>query len=601
MLARLTARPALAATASAAALIAGVLVLQPALFSRPAVPPSVSEPAARPAPKAEAKSDAPVAAKSTADALQSPAPPAPAAAPAAETPAQVAGSAADGAADGVAGRAAMAAPPPGAAAPTDGGALPAPAPDLARAAPLPDTEAYANADANPVKIVAEAPVSTFSIDVDTASYAVVRSSLEAGALPPADAVRVEEMVNYFPYSYPAPKAGEAPFRASVSLFQTPWNKGTELLRIGLQGALPAISDRPPLNLVFLVDTSGSMEDASKLPLLRQSLRLMLGKLRPEDRVAIVTYAGSAGLVLEPTPASDRAAILGALDRLQAGGSTAGQEGLQQAYRVAEAMAAKGRIGRILLATDGDFNVGISDPEALRRFIAGKRDSGIYLSVLGFGRGNLDDATMQALAQDGNGTAAYIDTLAEAQKVLADQLTGALFPIADDVKILVEFNPAVITEYRLIGYETRALKREDFNNDRVDAGEIGAGRQVTALYEVTPVGSKARLSDPLRYGPAPATGDTAELGFLRLRYKAPGDKASRLIETPIPAAATAPDDDARFAAAIAGFGQLLRGGTMLGHWGWADAIALAEGARGGDPFGYRGEAVQLMRLAQSLSR
>ncbi|MBS0563882.1 MAG: VWA domain-containing protein [Proteobacteria bacterium] len=593
MLARLTARPALAATASAAALIAGVLVLQPSLVRRPVAPAPVAEPVTEPvakvAPKAEAKADAP-AAKGFADALQSRMP---TAAPAAEASAQ--------STDSAAGRAAMAAPPPAAPAPADAGAVYEPAPDLARAVPVPGTEAFANADANPVRIVAEAPVSTFSIDVDTASYAVVRSSLNAGALPPPDAVRVEEMVNYFPYSYPAPKAGEAPFKAAVSLFQTPWNKDTEILRIGLQGALPAIADRPPLNLVFLIDTSGSMEDANKLPLLQKSLGLMLGQLRPEDRVAIVTYAGSAGLVLEPTPASDRAAILGALDRLQAGGSTAGQEGLQHAYQVAEGMAAKGRIGRILLATDGDFNVGLSDPEELKRFIAGKRDSGIYLSVLGFGRGNLDDATMQALAQNGNGTAAYIDTLAEAQKVLADQLTGALFPIADDVKIQVEFNPAAVAEYRLVGYETRALRREDFNNDRVDAGEIGAGTQVTALYEVTPVGSKAQLSDPLRYGPAPVTGDAAELGFLRLRYKAPGTQASRLIETPIPTATTAPDDDARFAAAIAGFGQLLRGGTYLGRWGWADAIALAEGARGEDPFGYRAEAVQLMRLAQSLSR
>lgn len=464
-----------------------------------------------------------------------------------------------------------------------------------------DTEAFAHAAANPVKIAAEEPVSTFSIDTDTASWPVVRSSLAAGMLPPREAVRIEEMVNYFPYGYPAPEAGGAPFRASVSLFPTPWNPGTRLLRIGIQGALPATDARPPLNLVFLIDTSGSMEDANKLPLLKQSFRLMLGQLRPEDRVAIVTYAGSAGLVLEPTPAADRGAIEGALDRLSAGGSTAGQEGLQQAYAVAEGMGAEGRVSRILLATDGDFNVGISDPGALKDFIAGKRESGIYLSVLGFGRGNLDDATMQALAQNGNGTAAYIDTLPEAQKVLVDQLSGALFPIADDVKVQVEFNPAAVAEYRLIGYETRALAREDFNNDRVDAGEIGAGHQVTALYEVTPAGSPARLSDPLRYGTAPEGGDASELGFLKLRWKAPGAADSQLVETPIPAAPGEAGDDARFAAAIAGMGQLLSEPKYLGTWGWDEAIALAAGAKGDDPYGYRAEAVGLMRLAASLSR
>ncbi|OYX43602.1 MAG: hypothetical protein B7Z02_08665 [Rhodobacterales bacterium 32-67-9] len=464
-----------------------------------------------------------------------------------------------------------------------------------------DTEAFSTDAPNPVKIVAEEPVSTFSIDTDTASYSVIRSSLTNGQLPPKEAVRIEEMVNYFPYAYPAPEAGEAPFRASVSLFPTPWNADTQLLRIGLQGAMPATDDRPPLNLVFLIDTSGSMDDPKKLPLLKQSFRLMLGQLRPEDRVAIVTYAGSAGLVLEPTEASDQTAILSALDRLDAGGSTAGQEGLQQAYQVAESMGGDGHVSRILLATDGDFNVGLSDPEALEDFIAKKRESGTYLSVLGFGRGNLDDATMQALAQNGNGTAAYIDTLSEAQKVLVDQLSGALFPIADDVKIQVEFNPAAVAEYRLIGYETRALAREDFNNDRVDAGEIGAGHQVTALYEITPVGSPARLSDPLRYAAAPEGGPAKELGFLKLRYKAPGAATSELLETPIPAEPGAADTDARFAAAVAGMGQLLSGPKYLGHWGWDDAIALANGAKGDDPFGYRAEAVQLMRLGQSLAR
>ncbi len=463
---------------------------------------------------------------------------------------------------------------------------------------LPDTETFANADASPVQVVADSPVSTFSIDVDTASYAVIRNSLTQGKIPPREAVRIEEMVNYFTYDYAAPADGNA-FQPTVSVTQTPWNAHTQLVQIGLQGAVPAVADRPPLNLVFLIDTSGSMDSANKLPLLKQSFRLMLAQLRPEDEVSIVTYAGSAGQVLAPTAAGERSTILAALNNLGAGGSTAGQAGLQQAYATAAAMSKEGEVSRVILATDGDFNVGLSDPEALKDFIADKRDTGTYLSVLGFGRGNLDDATMQALAQNGNGTASYIDTLSEAQKVLVDQLTGALFPIANDVKIQVEFNPAAVSEYRLIGYETRALRREDFNNDKVDAGDIGAGHQVTALYEVTPVGSPARLNDPLRY----ADQDTAksgsdELAFLRLRYKAPGEDTSQLIETPIVASDAS---DAGFAAAMAGFGQLLRDSDYTGTWSYGDAIALANATKGADPYGYRAEAVQLMRLAESLSR
>ncbi len=475
--------------------------------------------------------------------------------------------------------------------------MPAIAADPVIIAPEIDTETFANADDNPLKVTAEEPVSTFSIDVDTASYAVVRNSLMSGRLPPAEAVRVEEMINYFPYDYAAPDAGKA-FRPTVSVTGTPWNGGTQLVHIALQGA--QVTDRPPLNLVFLIDTSGSMNQANKLPLLKQSFRLMLGQLRPEDEVSIVTYAGSAGRVLDPTPASERAKILAALDALDAGGSTAGQAGLQQAYATAAEMAEDGQVSRVILATDGDFNVGLSDPEALKDYIADKRDSGTYLSVLGFGRGNLDDATMQALAQNGNGTAAYIDTLSEAQKVLVDQLSGALFPIADDVKIQVEWNPAAVAEYRLIGYETRALKREDFNNDKVDAGDIGAGHQVTAIYEVTPVGSDARLTDPLRYGAAPVGGDPSELGFLRLRHKAPGADESQLIETPILADMGGISADARFGIAIAGFGQILRGSDLMGDWSIQDAEALATETRGADPYGYRQEAIGLMRLANSLS-
>ncbi len=476
---------------------------------------------------------------------------------------------------------------------------PAPVPDPVPGQRIEQRDRFAEADIAAVKITSEEPVSTFSIDVDTASYAWVRRSLESGQLPAPEAVRIEEMVNYFSYDYPAP-TGDAPFSTQVRVTETPWNTDTQLVEIGIQGTLPEIADRPPLNLVFLIDTSGSMQSPDKLQLLIQSFRLMLPELRDEDQVAIVTYAGTSGIALRPTPASERAVITAALERLQAGGSTAGAAGLRDAYALAAQMAEDGDVSRVLLATDGDFNVGLSSIDEMTRFIEEKREGGTYLSILGFGRGNLNDALMQTLAQNGNGQAAYIDTLSEARKVLVDQLSGALFPIAQDVKIQMEFNPSVIAEYRLIGYETRALNREDFNNDRVDAGEIGAGHQVTALYEVTPVGSPALLNDPLRYGePVVANAASDELGFLRLRYKVPGATTSQLIETPI--AATETPAAPGFAAAIAGFGQLLQGSDYNGSWSFGDAIALANATRGEDRFGYRNEAISLMRLAESLSK
>ncbi|MCB6179140.1 VWA domain-containing protein [Rhodobacter sp. Har01] len=620
MLTLLTTRPALAATTSIAALVVGVAVLLPVTeqLRSPGGPPVAPRTLAPEAPKPEASSLADAGTPPGADApvAVTPAEPKPAASAADAAP--EADSRTDQAAnetlqedalaylteeemgrarkeksEGLVGDlAAGGATMPSVAAPA---AEPMPMPQLE-----PNTEEFATAEANPVKVTAEEPVSTFSTDIDTASYAVVRSTLDLGSLPTPDQVRVEEMVNYFPYAYPAPEAGQA-FRTTVSVMPTPWNPGTRLVTIGLQGELPAVADRPPLNLVFLIDTSGSMEDPGKLGLLKQSLSLMLAELRPEDQIAIVTYAGSAGEVLPPTRAAERDRILAALDGLMAGGSTAGAEGIELAYQVAAGMAAEGEVSRVLLATDGDFNVGLSDPAGLEDFIARKRDEGVYLSVLGFGRGNLDDATMQALAQNGNGTASYIDTLSEARKVLVDQQTGALFPIADDVKVQVEWNPAQVAEYRLIGYETRALRREDFNNDAVDAGEIGAGLQVTAIYEVTAPGSDALLNDPLRYGTAAATeGAAGELGFLRLRWKAPGEGESQLVETPITGQEPA-TDEARFAAAIAGFGQLLTDSVYLGDWGWDQAIALALSARGDDAYGYRIEAVNLMRLAQGLDR
>ena len=457
---------------------------------------------------------------------------------------------------------------------------------------------FPDATPNPLKVTTEEPVSTFSIDVDTASYSWVRSSLSRGQLPDPKSVRVEELVNYFPYAYAAPE-GDVPFRQTVTVSETPWNPDTQLMHIAIQGA--QVTESPPLNLVFLLDTSGSMQAANKLPLLVQSFRLMLGQLRPEDEVAIVTYAGSAGTVLEPTKASERSKIEDALLRLHAGGSTAGGEGLRAAYALAGQMSRDGEVSRVLLATDGDFNVGMQSEAELKGFVEQKRKSGTYLSVFGFGRGNVNDALMQTLAQNGNGQAAYIDTLAEAQKVLVDQLSGAMFSIAQDVKIQVEFNPSTVAEYRLIGYETRALRREDFNNDKVDAGEIGAGHTVTALYEVTPVGSDAALTDPLRFGTVAEGGNTSDLAFLRLRYKEPGAAQSKLLEEVVPVGTGRAGSEASFGAAIAGFGQLLRGNTALGDWGYPEAIALANANKGDDEFGYRAEAVRLMRLAQSLSQ
>ncbi len=458
---------------------------------------------------------------------------------------------------------------------------------------------------NGVKSVSEEPVSTFSIDVDTASWSFARRMIESGQVPGPDMVRIEEMINYFDYGY-VPPANDAadPFATHVSVFDAPWNDGKKLVRIGIQGQEPAIEDRPPLDLAFLIDTSGSMNSPDKLGLLKQSFLMMLEQLRPEDRVGIVAYAGSAGVVLEMTQASDADLIEAALANLSAGGSTAGAAGLRAAYDLIGNAKEEGRIGRVILATDGDFNVGMSSTEEMKTFIEGKRDDGAYLSVLGFGQGNYNDALMQTLAQNGNGQAAYIDTLSEARKVLVEQLSGALFPIANDVKIQVEFNPGAVAEYRLIGYETRALKREDFNNDKIDAGEIGAGHQVTALYEITLVGSDAREINPLRYGgenaDAVPSGE-GELGFVNLRYKMPGDTQSILIGTPINQVDGPADKDAEFATAIAGFGQLMKDDRYLGDWGYDEAAKLAAKSMGDDPFGYRHEAVQLIHLMRILDR
>ncbi len=468
---------------------------------------------------------------------------------------------------------------------------------------------FAAFDPNPVRVAAEHPVSTFSVDVDTASYAFARASLNRGALPPPDAVRVEELVNYFPYGYEPPASRERPFAVHAALMPAPWNGGARLLRIGLQGYRLERAAAPPANLVFLIDVSGSMDEPDKLPLLVASLRLLLDSLAPDDTVAIVVYAGTAGTVLEPTRAAERGRILAALESLRASGSTAGGEGLRQAYLLAERRFVEGGVNRVILATDGDFNVGIADPDELEGFVARKRESGVYLSVLGFGMGNYNDALMQRLAQNGNGAAAYVDGLPEARKALVEEASSMLFPIAGDVKVQVEFNPASVAEYRLIGYETRLLAREDFANDGVDAGEVGAGHSVTALYEVVPVGSDARRVEPLRYrreaGEAAADGGAFadEIAFVKVRYKLPGSGTVDEIARAVTAAdafgsVDAAPADLRFAAAVAGFGQLLRGGRYTGAFGYDDVVALAQGAKGDDPFGYRAEFVGLARLAKS---
>jgi Ca-activated chloride channel homolog len=474
-------------------------------------------------------------------------------------------------------------------------------------APAPEfRDQYEDVEQNPVKLVSEEPVSTFSIDVDTASYANVRRFLEDGVLPPKDAVRIEELINYFDYTYPQPAEGEAPFSTQVNVMPSPFAEGRELMQIGIQGRDIDRDARPPINLTLLMDVSGSMFSDDKLPLAKQAIKLMLEEMEPTDTIAIVVYAGAAGEILEPTPVSDKRKIVAALEELQAGGSTAGGEGLRLAYSLAEQGLKEDAVNRVMLLTDGDFNVGISDPEQLEDFVSRKRETGIYLSVLGFGRGNYNDAMMQKIAQTGNGTAAYVDTLSEARKILADDLSGNIFPIADDVKIQVEFNPARVAEYRLIGYETRMLDREDFNNDKVDAGDIGAGTSVTAIYEITPVGSDAAQIDPLRYGDTDtsASDPSGEYAFVKLRYKAPGADESILLERPVTlsdrvASTAAAPQWARFATAVAGYGEMLKGGEALGTgFGWEEIRNLANGAKGPDEFGYRAEFVQLTRLAET---
>ncbi len=471
-----------------------------------------------------------------------------------------------------------------------------------------DREAYTHFDTNPVHLVAESPVSTFSIDVDSASYANVRRLLNQGVLPRHDAVRVEELINYFSYDYPTPSLNDDPFAVHTEVGPSPWHAERHLLHVGIKGYELPEAELPPANLVFLIDVSGSMQSPDKLGLLKSSMKMLVKRLSPEDRVAIAVYAGAAGTVLESTPGSERAKILSAIDQLTAGGSTNGGAGIRLAYSLAEQGLMTDGINRVILATDGDFNVGTTNTEALKNLVEAKRESGVALTVLGFGGGNYNDALMQELAQIGNGNAAYIDTLNEARKVLVEEIGATLNMIAKDVKIQIEYNPATVAEYRLIGYETRHLEREDFNNDKVDAGDIGAGHTVTALYEIALTGSGGKVIDPLRYGTTSReTADAAsgELAFLKLRYKRPDGDTSRLITQPVEKDEIIGDlartsDNYRFSAAVAGFGQILRGGEHTGEFNLDAVAALASAARGKDPYGYRGEFLGMVRTADALA-
>jgi Ca-activated chloride channel family protein len=461
---------------------------------------------------------------------------------------------------------------------------------------------------NPIKFPANEAerVSTFSVDVDTASYSFVRRMLNDARLPQKDAVRVEEMINYFDYAWPKANERSLPFEPTIAVSDSPWNKGRKLVHIGIKGYDVPREKTPDVNLVLLLDVSGSMDSPDKLPLAVQSMELLLSSLKPTDTVGIVVYAGAAGKVLDPTPVSDKQKIVGALRELTPGGSTAGAEGIELAYQLAEKHFRKGGVNRVLLATDGDFNVGIDSTDELKGFVERKRKSGVMLSVLGFGQGNYRDELAQALAQNGNGVAAYIDTLSEAQKVLVQESSGSLFTIAKDVKIQVEFNPATVAEYRLIGYETRALKREDFNNDAVDAGDVGSGHTVTAIYEIAPVGSGAVSVDPLRYADdkAAALKETSrnEYGFVKIRYKLPNEDTSRLLSRPIPLEtgrlSALVQREVQFSTAVAGFAQLLRGGTHTGGLTYDDVLAQAQASKGDDAYGYRTEFVQLVRKAKT---
>jgi len=466
-----------------------------------------------------------------------------------------------------------------------------------------DTERYADITPNAVIAASEQPVSTFSIDVDTGAYSNVRRFLDQGQLPPTDAVRIEEFINYFDYAYPTPDSREQPFSVHTELALAPWNQERWLLQVGLKGFEVPLAQLPASNLVFLLDVSGSMQSADKLPLVKQAMKLVVEQMRPQDHIAIVVYAGAAGLVLPSTSGADKAQIIASLDALEAGGSTNGGQGIQLAYQVAREQFVEGGVNRVILATDGDFNVGMVDQQDLEDLVTRERKSGIALTTLGFGQGNYNDEIAERLADLGDGNHAYIDTEREARKVLVTELSANLLTIAKDVKIQVEFNPAVVAEYRLIGYENRMLAREDFNNDAVDAGEIGAGHTVTALYELTPVGSPALRLPPLRYAATEkAEGKSNEVAFLKLRYKLPEQERSRLIEQTVtrPRQIGAGSAQLQLAAAVAAFGEALRGGKYLDGFALGAIAGLVAEHKGQDRYGMVAELEDLVRKAEVLS-
>ena len=474
--------------------------------------------------------------------------------------------------------------------------------------PAHNTENYSTVHENGFKDVLTQPLSTFSIDVDRASYSNVRRFINMGQLPPVDAVRIEEMLNYFSYTYPEP-VGKDPFSVYTELSICPWNPKNHLLHVGLKAKSMEKSQLPPSNLVFLIDVSGSMNTANKLPLLKSSFHMLVKELRDEDKVAIVVYAGAAGLVLESTPGNQKEKILAAIEKLEAGGSTAGGQGLLLAYKVAEENLIKTGNNRIILATDGDFNIGVSSNAAMERLVEEKREKGIFITVLGFGMGNYKDDRLEIIANKGNGNYGYIDNIQEARKMLVTEFSGTLFTIAKDVKFQIEFNPARVKGYRLIGYENRMLNAEDFNDDRKDAGEAGAGHNVTALYEIIPAGSEADIPgvDPLRYQqnftkvkPDPK----AELLTVKLRYKLPDEDKSILLDKPVFGELTDPEktsDNYRFSAAVAEFGMVLRDSEYKGSANLQHVIDLAKGARGVDEEGYRSEFLSLVRMTENLKK
>ncbi len=471
--------------------------------------------------------------------------------------------------------------------------------------PVPiDRDNYHHFEDHAVQSVWQNPVSTFSIDVDTGSYANIRRMLNNGQIPRKDAVRVEELINYFDYDYATPEDINQPFLANTELAPSPWNANAHLLHIGIKGYQLQNTERPAANLVFLLDVSGSMNSPDKIGLLKSSLKLLSKQMTANDYVSIVVYAGAAGVVLEPTPGNNQAKIAMALDRLNAGGSTNGAAGIHLAYQMAEQNWVKDGINRILIATDGDFNVGTTDFEALKELVENKRKKGISLTTLGFGTGNYNDHLMEQLADVGNGNYAYIDTIKEANKVLVDQINSTLFTIAKDVKIQIEFNPNVVSEYRLIGYENRQLNNEDFANDKVDAGEIGAGHTVTAIYEVILQGNQGWLSES-RYQKSIETQNKGdEVAYLKIRYKEPEESNSQLLQWPIMKSQIIRLENAtnefKFAAAVAAFGQILRDGTYLKSFSYDNIITLARNSKGADKYGYRGEFLQLVSLAKGLA-